>query len=676
MPSVPVHDSLRYLQNIFRLFFRVFKKNIVFWYRSQKEGAKKRMEILRRIREHAAAYGGRAAYEYKGESLSYEELDLYSDRLAAWLDDRFGPGKEPLVVYGHKALLMPVCFLACVKAGRAYCPVDLSVPQNRVRMIVELVDGPAVLAAEPGIEREEAGVPKEGAGGALITAGELAEIARSYPRRIEPERWVSPEDTFYIIFTSGSTGVPKGVQIPYGCLNRYLEWAVELGSTEQEKMGKVFLNQAPFSFDLSVMDLYICLACAGTLKPLDKRTQNDFSKLLERFRTSGAAVWVSTPSFADVCLADPNFGRELLPKLELFLFCGERLGNRTASRLLERFPGARVINTYGPTESTVCMTEVEITEELCKKEIPLPVGRVRKGSEVRIEKADKTPAADGERGEILILGDTVSSGYFKRPEQTARAFFEETTDRGVRRGYRTGDEGYLKDGMLYYCGRLDLQVKMHGYRIELGDIENNLMKLPGIRQAVVVPRVQDEKIRSLAAFISLGEGEREGEGGAAGDGCAENGMESAKVQRKASAERLSEKRESAQRAAGTVSLEKAPSEKGSLETVPLETVPSEIVLSETGALETGASKIGPSETEQSKIGPSEKAPETAPPAPRDDKARRTGGRLDRERTRQIQSSLREHLPDYMIPKKIIVLEQIPMTVNGKADRNYLKGLLA
>ena len=142
-----------------------------------------------------------------------------------------------------------------------------------------------------------------------------------------------------MIFTSGSTGNPKGVQITSDCLNHYLDWSVGLGNTRDEKEGRIFLNQAPFSFDLSVMDLYTCLACGGTLFPLTKTEQADFSLLLPALANSGASVWVSTPSFADMCLRDPNFDSDLLPQLRLFLFCGETLTNRTAEKLSGRFAG-------------------------------------------------------------------------------------------------------------------------------------------------------------------------------------------------------------------------------------------------------------------------------------------------------------------------------------------------
>lgn len=225
--------------------------------------------------------------------------------------------------------------------------------------------------------------------------------------------WVSGKDTWYIIFTSGSTGTPKGVQISADCLNHYLDWSVGLGSAAEEKDGQVFLNQAPFSFDLSVMDLYTSLASGGTLYCLEKTVQSDYRLLMQSLGASKANVWVSTPSFAEVCLSEKSFSEELLPKLQVFLFCGETLGNRTVQKLQERFPKAAVVNTYGPTESTVAVTDVLVTPQMARETEPLPVGRAKPGTRIEIRDEAGTVLPDGEKGEIIILGDTVSTGYYR-----------------------------------------------------------------------------------------------------------------------------------------------------------------------------------------------------------------------------------------------------------------------
>ena len=477
------------------------------------------MNILKTIESHALSAPEQAAIISGNDRLSYRELDVYSTRLARWIISNCGNDRVPIIVYGDKEVLMPVCFLACVKAGHAYCPIDLSVPGQRIRRITKTVNPPVILC--PGAVIDD--LPKDPfctGSSVLLDKKRIREIvtgtycdnmdlndtassAISHNTGLQDTELipVSGDETFYIIFTSGSTGTPKGVQISADCLGNFLDWSMNLGLPAPEKSQTVFLNQAPFSFDLSVMDLYTCLACGGTLWTLDKQTQSDYKLLLDSLRASNAGVWVSTPSFADMCLADPGFCSELLPQMRLFLFCGETLTNHTAGQLKKRFPDSTIINTYGPTESTVALTDVTITEEVLDQEPILPVGRVKPGSFIEIWDEQGRALPDGASGEIILMGNTVSTGYYKLPEQTSSSFFQCERGGQLIQGYRSKDCGYLRDGMLYYQGRIDLQIKLHGYRIELEDIEQNILKIPEIKKAVVTPNIQDGKVRSLTAHL-------------------------------------------------------------------------------------------------------------------------------------------------------------------------------
>ena len=465
------------------------------------------MDILSQIGFFAKTCPERTAFRNRDESLTYRELDLYSDRLAAFLARQKGENQAEIVVYGHKSPFMVISFLACIKAGLTYCPVDISMPPERIMDILAATEPPVLISTEPPLPeflRTDGSVE-------LLTLPRLKDITRNAAADTDPLVPLGPADICYIIFTSGSTGKPKGVQIPYGCLCSFTEWGLGLGSSAAQKTGKRFLNQAPFSFDLSVMDLYLSLAGGGTLCVLEKRIQENYRELFEVLKAYDPAVWVSTPSFAEVCLADPDFTGELLPSLEVFLFCGERLTNRTAEKLLQRFPGAKVMNTYGPTESTVAVTEVEITPKLLEMENPLPVGRVKPGSGLLIVDENGSPLPDGTAGEIVITGNTLAKGYYKSPALTEKAFRSCRPFPGADpvRGYHTGDEGYLKDGMLFYNGRIDLQIKMHGYRIELSDIENNLLRIPEVLQACVVPSERDGRVSALHGFVVLRERQEE-----------------------------------------------------------------------------------------------------------------------------------------------------------------------
>ena len=481
------------------------------------------------------------------ESLSYKNLDLYSDRLGFYLENTLKNDKTPIVVYGHKSIYMLVCFMACVKSGRAYVPIDTSLPKSRINEIIEAVEPPLILAVEE----------LEVVGKNVYDIKRIIKIIEETNEVVGSDSYVKADDLFYIIFTSGSTGKPKGVQITYDCLNHFIEWGLTLGTSAEDKQGKLFLNQAPFSFDLSVMDTYLSLASGGTLWTLDKTTQSEYQKLFKSLETSNINVWVSTPSFVDVCLADPNFSDKLLKNLEVFLFCGEILTNITAGKLQKRFPRSKIVNTYGPTESTVAVTEVLINKDIVNQDHPLPVGKIKQGSYLKIVTADGKEAQEGEKGEIIIIGNTVSTGYFKNSMMTQKVFYEEYMDGKTYRAYRTGDEGYLKEGMLYYSGRIDLQIKLHGYRIEIEDIENNILKIESVKNAVVVTKVANGKVSSLTAFVVCDK-------------------------------RIEEERVAAKR---------------------------------------------------------------------------------------LKDELRRFVPEYMIPKKIVFLDKMPMNVNGKIDRKFLGGLI-
>lgn len=457
------------------------------------------MHILERLDSYAVlkkdivAYNNNANNPEEGQ-LTYNQLIDYSDRLAFYLENTLGNNKTPLVVYGHKSPYILVCFLACVKSGRAYCPIDISVPLERTKDIICETDSPIVLTTE----NLEFHCDRE------INLSKIKNIIQTTNLKIDKSKYVKAGDVFYIIFTSGSTGKPKGVQITTECLGNFLDWAVTLGGKDLTENQLTFINQAPFSFDLSVMDLYLSLYLGGTLWCLEKTVQADAKTLFASLHQSEANVWVSTPSFANMCLAGDVFNESLMPKIKLFLFCGETLTNSTVEKLHKRFPQATVVNTYGPTESTVAITEVIVTPELNAKFSPLPVGKPKPGTFIFITDENGKALPDGEKGEILIVGDSVSIGYFNRPDLTKKVFSECTVNGITYRSYRTGDEGYIKDGLLYYSGRIDLQIKLHGYRIEIEDIENNLLKLPSIKSAVVVPVVKNGAVESLTAFVIVG----------------------------------------------------------------------------------------------------------------------------------------------------------------------------
>ncbi|MDL2274269.1 AMP-binding protein, partial [Oscillospiraceae bacterium OttesenSCG-928-G22] len=235
---------------------------------------------------------------------------------------------------------------------------------------------------------------------------------------------------------------------------------------------------------------------------VDKGMVDNLGELFDYLGASNLAFWVSTPSFAEICVSSGKFGKDLLPNLEKFLFCGEVLTHKLVDELFSRFPGVSVINTYGPTEATVLVTTVDVTEEMARDERPIPIGRPLGEVLFRVVDEEGNDLPDNERGELLIVSDNVGPGYYKRPDLTEKAFF---TDRTGKRGYRTGDKCFSDGGMYYYCGRLDNQLKVNGFRVEIEDIERNLTNVDNVARAAVLPVFEEEKVSYLVAFVLLTE---------------------------------------------------------------------------------------------------------------------------------------------------------------------------
>lgn len=446
------------------------------------------MGILQAIEGHAASHPEQVAHRWSGGSLTWGDLWRRSGNLAVRLHaDPRGSGR-PVVIHAHTQSDALVAMLACVRAGVPYVPVDDSIAPGRLTATLAAAGAALVLAVSPLPDGFD--LPQ---GCAALDAAAVADA--SAPDATPDPAWATAgTGVWYVIFTSGSTGEPKGVQISADNLASFVTWLAGLLPAG----GQVFLNQAPWSFDLSVMDTWVSLATGGTLISLDRDQIARPAALLEALRTSGVTTWVSTPSFADLCLALEAFTADLVD-VGTFLFCGETLPAAMASALLERFPRAEVVNTYGPTEATVAVTHVVVTPAVLEAHPVLPVGHPKPGCTLTIRDADGGEVPAGQVGEIWIHGDTVSAGYLGRPDLTGVAF---APDRG-RPTYRTGDLGRLVDGVLFFEGRADHQVKLHGYRIELGDIEAQLARLDEVDAAVVLPRGEAGALTHLEAVVRL-----------------------------------------------------------------------------------------------------------------------------------------------------------------------------
>ena len=272
------------------------------------------MDLIDAIDRAARNFPDKVAHVSDLRTLTYRELGARAEALASHFTELYPGDKSPVAIIGHKEPEMLIGFLAAVKSGRPYVPIDVSIPAQRAERIVQ--NSGAI---------------------AKLTPPEIAAFSSKRPSA-RPRR-LDREDPFYIIYTSGSTGEPKGVVITLQCLTTFLDWM--LAEQELVEAGETFLNQAPFSFDLSVMDLYLSLATAGTLFSIGKEEIINLKKLYSALGQSAITSWVSTPTFAQMCLVERRFVQAMLPQLRRFLFCGETLTPETASQL-DRSEGRRL----------------------------------------------------------------------------------------------------------------------------------------------------------------------------------------------------------------------------------------------------------------------------------------------------------------------------------------------
>lgn len=420
--------------------------------------------LLELIKASCETHTNRNKVAFKSTSgeITYEKVWEYSDNFAGFLIQEQGADKSPVIILGQKEPEMLIGFLGAVKSGRAYIPVDSTTPQERINKIIEISGAKVV-----------------------VTAEQIKQISQTKTSVTNIQNyWVQKQEPFYILFTSGSTGEPKGVVLTRECLESFMDWFINDQKFYDSEA--IFINQAPLTFDVSLMDLYVSLIIGAQAIGISKDEISNFPKLYSWLQQSNANIWISTPTFAQLCLLDKSFNSELMPHLTRFVFCGEALAQDIVKSLFERFPNAEVWNTYGPTEATVAVTSVQITPEMLKKYNPLPLGYPRPNNVIEIE-----------NGEITIAGDNVSTGYLARPEKTAEVFF---TKNGMR-AYKTGDSGYFQDGLLFTTGRIDNQIKLHGHRIELGDIENNIKGIEGVKAAIVVVKNAKTMNEFLVAFV-------------------------------------------------------------------------------------------------------------------------------------------------------------------------------
>ena len=406
-------------------------------------------------------YAAKAAYICGEKRLTYAKLYEKAERIAAVLKAQ---GGGAVAVLGNKEPEMIISILACIMARRAYVPLEDNLPQARI--VAAIRQAECTLVLKNGSACPDCGIP----------CSSLAELEHATKK---PADGGAQNETAYIIFTSGSTGTPKGVPISYANLVNFTRWICSdevLSGFEHP----VVFSPASFGFDLSVAGIYYALSAGGTIVTVSREEQKSFDGIFAALQKNSAEIAVLTPTFMKLCLLNGDFNAENFPKLRCCWFCGERLEKALCEKLLRRFPSLKIINAYGPTEATCAVCSAMITAETLAAGEPLPVGDISSAAcKIEIE-----------NGEIILSGTSVFGGYIGAAERTGGRF-------------ATGDLGEIRGGKLYCTGRADGRIKYKGYRIELGDIEANILAVGGVRACcAVAKRSKNGDTAYIKAFVS------------------------------------------------------------------------------------------------------------------------------------------------------------------------------
>ncbi|MCG6927684.1 MAG: amino acid adenylation domain-containing protein, partial [Acidobacteria bacterium] len=443
--------------------------------------------------EHVAERPDALAVVSDDRPLTYAELDARSSQLARHLQG-LGVGLETVVgLCLERNEDVPVALLGVLKAGGTYLPLDASHPAERLRFILEDADAPFVLAHRRLAERVESEKAR------VLVLEDLTERLSSEDPST-PECPATAQSLAYIIYTSGSTGAPKGTEIPHRGVNRLVR-AVDYMDFGPETAGFHMLSLA---FDASVLEIWSVLLNGGRLFVYPERipTAAGLSAAIKRHRLN--SMIMSTAIFNAVVDEDPR----CLRGVRHVLMGGEAMSPAHVRRAYAALPDLRISNAYGPTECTVVTTAHVVPRDLPEGTLSIPIGKPIRDTTVYVLDERMKPVPTGVLGELWVGGPGVAAGYRGRPELNAERFVPDPFGTPGGRLYGTGDLVYWRpEGVLEFGGRADKQVKVRGFRIEPGEIEEALNKHPAVKAAVVAPREDRPGVKRLVGYLVAREGQ-------------------------------------------------------------------------------------------------------------------------------------------------------------------------
>ena len=407
------------------------------------------------------------ALSFLGNDISYKILQDQVNQMAHYLKDKELIAGDFIAVSIPRSPELVISLLAIMQCGAAYIPLDPEYPISRLQFMLEdseakfLITNKALSTSLPPLANT------------ILIEDALTSLDQYTATKLQTI--VNPEDIVYVLYTSGSTGNPKGVPISHKNLVNFLcSMAQEPGIAEKDRL----LSITTISFDIAGLELYLPLIKGATLILADHETARDGRLLLELIQKENISFLQATPTTWSMLL-DSGWSKALPIKA---LCGGEAMPLDLAKELISKCDS--LWNVYGPTETTIWSS----IKQISSNNSLITIGKPIANTQLYIINEQGKLVAPGKIGEIVIAGDGLAEGYWKRPELTDEKFIiNEFSDKKISSIYRTGDLGKLLPNNEIVClGRLDQQVKIRGHRIEPGEVEQALLSLDGIKQAVVL----------------------------------------------------------------------------------------------------------------------------------------------------------------------------------------------